>query len=207
MGYYFSGHLFEQAGAEVRRMVKRAVADLQDSRDPQMVAGIITDLRVVNGQRGKVAIFKLDDSSDAIEAVIAEELLNSRPDLIKEDELVIVQGKVQPDRFSGGVRLNVQQVWSLADARCRFGRYLRVPVNGSEPPIEQLLKDHPPRESVGEEGVLTLGLGIRLVIEREQAVGEIELGEAARFYPDDAALLQWARSTHGAAQIVYADKG
>ena len=32
-------------------------------------------------------------------------------------ELVIVQGKAQPDRFSGGIRLNVQQIWDLAGAR------------------------------------------------------------------------------------------
>ena len=206
IGYYFSGHLFEQNEAEVRQFVRRSVADLQDSRDPQMVAGIITDLRVVNGQRGKVAIFKLDDRTEAIEAVVAEELLNSQAALIKEDELVIATGKAQPDRFSGGMRFNVQQLWSLADARCRFGRYLRVPVNGTEPPIDQLLQAHPPRESVGEEGVLTLGLGIRLIVERDTAVGEIELGNAARFYPDDEALLHWSRTTHGAAQIVYPDK-
>jgi DNA polymerase-3 subunit alpha len=204
IGYYFSGHLFEQAEGEVRRFVKRAVADLQDSRDPQMLAGIVTDLRVVNGQRGKVAIFKLDDSSDSIEAVVAEDLLNAHAALLKEDELIVVQGKAQPDRFSGGMRLNVLQVWSLADARCRFGRYLRVPVNGTEPPIDQLLQQHPPRESVGEGGLpLVLGLGIRLVVERGEAVGEVELGDAARFYPDDEALLRWSRSTHGGAEIVY----
>jgi hypothetical protein len=38
-----------------------------DSRDPIMVAGIINDLRIINGQRGKVAIFKLDDKSGTLE--------------------------------------------------------------------------------------------------------------------------------------------
>ena len=33
--------------------------------------------------------------------------------------------------FSGGFRLNVQQVWDLATARCRFGKYLEVKVNGT----------------------------------------------------------------------------
>jgi len=37
-------------------------------------------------------------------------------------------GKAMPDRFSGGMQLTVQQIWSLEQARCRFGKYLRVPV-------------------------------------------------------------------------------
>ena len=49
IGFYLSGHLFDQSGAEVRRMVRRQVADLQDSREPVLVAGIVNDLRIING--------------------------------------------------------------------------------------------------------------------------------------------------------------
>ena len=98
----------------MRRFAKLRIADLIDSREPLLLAGIVGDLRVVNGQRGRVAIFKLDDMSEPIEAVANEELLDANRELLKDDELVIVQGKVQPDRFSGGVRLNVQSVWDLA---------------------------------------------------------------------------------------------
>ena len=107
LGFYLSGHLFDQSAAEVRRFAKLKIADLIDSREMLLVAGIVGDLRVVNGQRGRVAIFKLDDMSDSIEAVANEDLLNANRDLLKDDELVIAQGKVQPDRFSGGVRFNV----------------------------------------------------------------------------------------------------
>ena len=33
-----------------------------------------------------------------------------------------VMGKQQPDRFSGGTQLTVTQIWSLDQARCRFGK-------------------------------------------------------------------------------------
>src|SRR6185369_12824632 len=149
------GHLFDQSANEVRCFAKRRIADLLDSREPQLLAGIVTDLRVINGQRGRVAIFKLDDKSEAIEAVANEELLNANKDLLKDDELVIVQGKVQPDRFSGGLRLNVLQVWDLATARCRFGKYLRVEVNGSIPPVAEVLRDFPIRRMNTDQGPLT----------------------------------------------------
>jgi DNA polymerase-3 subunit alpha len=204
LGFYLSGHLFDQSASEVRCFAKRRIADLLDSREPQLLAGIVTDLRIINGQRGRVAIFRLDDKSEAIEAVANEELLNANRDLFKDDELIIVQGKVQPDRFSGGLRLTVAQVWDLAGARCRFGKYLRVAVNGSVPPVAEVLRDFPSRRLVTEHGDLPQGLTVRLELQREAASGALDLGDAARFYPTDAALARWrAGAHHGQAAVVY----
>ncbi len=203
LGFYLSGHLFDQSADEVRLFAKRRNADIIDSREPQLLAGIVSDLRVINGQRGRVAIFKLDDKTEALEAVANEELLNANKELLKDDELIIVQGKVQPDRFSGGLRLNVMQVWDLATARCRFGKYLRVEVNGSIPPVAEVLRDFPIRRLNTEQGALTQGLAVRLVVERDSARGELDLGDEGRFYPTDAAIARWLEGSHGRARVVY----
>lgn len=204
LGFYLSGHLFDQSADEVRLIARRRNADLIDSREPQLLAGIVSDLRIVNGQRGRVAIFRLDDKTEAIEAVANEELINANRELLKDDELVIVQGKIQPDRFSGGLRLNVNQVWDLAAARCRFGKYLRVEVNGSVPPVAEVLRDFPSRRLQTEHGDLPQGLTVRLALHRERASGELDLGDAARFYPTDAALARWrAGASQGKAEVVY----
>jgi DNA polymerase-3 subunit alpha len=123
--------------------------------------------------------------------------------LLKDDELLIASGKVQPDRFSGGLRFNVQQVWDLAAARCRFGRYLRVAVNGVTPPVAELLQAFPPRRQSGEHGDLVQGLSVRLLLQRDSAQAELDLGDEARFFPTDAALAQWQAAAHGQARIVY----
>jgi len=198
IGFYLSGHLFDQSGEEVRRMVKRRIADLQDSREPIMVAGIVSDMRIINGHRGKVAIFKLDDKSDAIEAVANEELINAHKEVLAEDELIIVSGKVQNDRFSGGLRLNIQQVWSLIGARARFGKFLRLQANGVAPPVAEVVAAWPARRVEAEQGTLVQGLSLRLAIKREGASAELDLGEAAKFWPCDEALAKL-----GNAQIVY----
>ncbi|HEY4069041.1 MAG TPA: DNA polymerase III subunit alpha, partial [Burkholderiaceae bacterium] len=208
LGYYLSGHLFDESADEVRRFARRRIADLLDSREPQLLAGIVSDLRVINGQRGRVALFKLDDNSEPIEAVANEELLNANRDLLKDDELIVVQGKVQLDRFSGGLRLTVASVWDLASARCRFGKYLRVAVNGSVPPVAEVLRDFPSRRIATEQGDLTQGLTVRLQLHRTNAEasasGELDLGDAARFYPTDEALVRWRSGAHrGEAVIVY----
>jgi len=208
LGFYLSGHLFDENEAEVRRFCKRRIADLVDSRDPQLLCGIVNDLRFVNGQRGRVAIFKLDDKSESIEAVANDELIEANKDLLKEDELLVVQGKVQPDRFSGGLRLNVNAVYGLAAARARFGRYLQVAI-GSTPdgevrPLTELLRTWPPRREATEQGDLVQGLAVRLSVRRPTACAELDLGDDGRFWPCDEALQRWqALAAGGQAAIVY----
>ena len=114
LGFYLSGHLFDQSAAEVRRFAKVRLADVIDSASRCCSPASSPTCASSTAMRGRVAIFKLDDGSEAMEAVANEELLTANRELLKDDELVIVQGKVQPDRFSGGVRLNVQSVWDLA---------------------------------------------------------------------------------------------
>ncbi|MBU1440454.1 MAG: DNA polymerase III subunit alpha [Gammaproteobacteria bacterium] len=204
VGFYLSGHLFDEVSHEVRRFCKREIDELLDSREPQVIAGIVSDFRVINGQRGRLAIFKLDDKSDSIEATADEALFNANRNVLKDDELVIVSGRLQPARGGFEARFQVQQVWDLATARCRFGKFLRVAVNGKAPDIARLVKDFPPRTEQSEHGELRQGLGVRLSLARGGAQVELQLGENARFFPTDAALASWmAQADAGRAAIVY----
>ena len=204
VGFYISGHLFDEVEREVRQFAKQRIENLMDSREPQLLAGIVSDMRVINGQRGKLAIFKLDDKSAVIEATADEATIHTYRNTLKDDELVIVMGKATPDRFSGGLRFSITQVWDLGQARCRFGKYLRVLVNGSAPDIARLLRDHPAKVEQSEQGELVRGMGVRLRVLREGAKAEVQLGDNAKFFPSDAALASWMAQAHqGQAQIVY----
>ena len=204
LGFYLSGHLFDEVDREVRSFVKTRIDDLMDSREAQLLTGIVSDMRVINGQRGRLAIFKLDDKSGMIEATADEATMNIYRNILRDDELVVVMGKVQPDRFSGGLRLSINQAWDLNQARCRFGKYLRVAVNGTVPDVARIVREHPARIEASEQGNLVRGLGVRLQVLREGANAEIELGDNAKFFPSDAALASWMAQAHqGQAQIIY----
>jgi len=208
LGFYLSGHLFDEVASEVRQFVKRQIGDLIDAREPQLLAGIVTDFRVINGQRGKLALFRLDDKSGVIEARADEALINANRSLLKDDELIIVMGKLQPDRFSGGMQLTLTQIWDLQQARCRFGKYLRVRVNGKAPDVARLIRDYPPQREESEQGELVRALGVRLLVsshgEAGGACAELQLGERFKFFPSDAALADWrAQAEQGKAEIVF----
>jgi DNA polymerase III subunit alpha len=206
LGFFLSGHLFDQNRDEVRRFCRRPIAELQELREPQLLAGIVGELRTINGNRGRVGIFKLDDGSEAIEAVVGEELLDASRELLREDALLIAQGKVQPDRFAGGYRLNVTALWDLPAARARFGRWLAVETDGLRGgalPVRELVKTWPARRSEGELGERLQGLPVRLRLARGAAAAELDLGEGGRFWPADEALLRWRQIGGGRAEVVY----
>ncbi|MDD5336022.1 MAG: DNA polymerase III subunit alpha [Rhodoferax sp.] len=212
VGFYLSGHLFDEVALEVRRFAKRRIEDLIDTREPQLLAGIITDFRVINGQRGKLALFKLDDKSGVIEARADEALINAHRNLLKDDELVIVMGKLQPDRFSGGMQLTVTQLWELEQARCRFGKFLRVAVDcgpgAKVPDVGRMLKDYPAQREMTEQGELVRGLALRFGVACQGDTGaasaELQLGERFKFFPSNAALAGWrVQAEQGKAEIVY----
>jgi DNA polymerase-3 subunit alpha len=204
IGFYISGHLFDEVEHEVRRFARTRLADVSDSRDPQWLAGIVTDLRTINGQRGKVVLFRLDDKTGTIEVSMDDALYQSCRDTVKDDELAILQGLVQNDRFSGGLRVKVQQVWSLAAARCRFAKYLRITATGTALPLGPLVAEFPPQRQTTEHGESVRGVRVRVRVERPTARCELDLDERSLFFPSDAALRRWSECAHPLkAELVY----
>ena len=204
LGFYFSGHLFDEVQREVRRFARTELGDVKESRDPVILAGIVTDFRIINGQRGKLALFKIDDKTAVLEVSADENLINLHRNTLKDDELIVVQAVAQPDRFSGGLRLKIQQIWDLAAARCRFGKFLRVAVNGTAPAVATLVREFPPKRELTDQGELLRGLPVRLALQRAGAQCELQLDDRALFFPTDAALASWMAQAHERrAEIVF----
>jgi len=211
IGFYLSGHLFDEVATEVRRFAKRSLADLIDTREPQLAAGVVSDLRFVNGQRGKLTLFKLDDGSASLDAKVDEALYNAHRNQLRDDEVIIVMARQQPDRFNGGMQLNVTQLWGLERARCRFGKHLHLSLPASDAArldIARLVHDFPAQREVTEQGEVLHGLGVQVTLtcagEQGRASARLQLGGAVRFFPSDAALASWwAQAVPGTAEIVY----
>jgi DNA polymerase-3 subunit alpha len=77
-----------------------------------------------------MAVITLDDGSARIEVVVYGELFHEKRAMIQEDQVVVVQGRVAPDDFSGGVRLQADRLMDVAEVRGQFARALRLSING-----------------------------------------------------------------------------
>jgi len=130
LGYYFSGHLFKADEAVVRQFVRLKLKDLSPGRDLVWMAGVVASLRTMMTKRGKMAVVVLDDATAQVELSIFNEQFEANRHLLKEDGLLVLQGKVSEDSYTGGLRVSVENLHSLASARAQFVSRLRLSMNG-----------------------------------------------------------------------------
>ncbi len=130
LGMFLSGHLFSACETEVRSFVRARLADLQPAPQPVWIAGIVAAQRPQMTRRGKMVFVTLDDGSAAVEVSVFNELFEAQRRLIRDDELLVVLGKVSRDDYSGGQRIVAERLLDLASARLEFGKRLRIRLNG-----------------------------------------------------------------------------
>lgn len=130
IGFFLSGHPFNAYKAEVRRFVRRSLAQLEPSRELTMLAGVVMEARTKMGNRGKMAFVQLDDGSQPREVAVYSEVLEANRGKIVTDEVLVVEGKVSNDEFSGGLRIIADRLLTLGEARARFARALALKING-----------------------------------------------------------------------------
>jgi DNA polymerase-3 subunit alpha len=129
LGLYLTGHPIDEYEGEVRRLARQRIVDLKPSRETQTVAGLIVNLRVMKNKRGdKMGFVTLDDRSGRIEASLFAEAFHAAQSLLQTDALVIVEGEVSQDDFSGGLRLRAKRVLGLEEARTALAESLRISV-------------------------------------------------------------------------------
>jgi len=130
LGFYFSGHPFLTHKEEVGQFVRGTLADLAPQDQPKLLAGVVMGVRVRMTQRGKMAIVTLDDAVARAEVVVGGELLTQCAHLIKEDQMLVVEGKISHDDFSGGNRINARKLFDLPAARSHYASMLKIACNG-----------------------------------------------------------------------------
>ncbi|SDU40045.1 DNA polymerase III subunit alpha [Geopseudomonas guangdongensis] len=133
LGLYLTGHPIDEYEGEVRRFARQRINDLRPARETQTVAGLIVNLRVMKNKRGdKMGFVTLDDRSGRIEASLFAEAFAAAQSLLQTDALVVVEGEVSLDDFSGGLRLRAKRVMSLEEARTGLAESLRLKVAGEQ---------------------------------------------------------------------------
>ncbi|HEY9277061.1 MAG TPA: DNA polymerase III subunit alpha, partial [Methylotenera sp.] len=130
LGFYLSGHPYWAYQKDLSNFITTTLATLTPREQPQLLAGIVSGIRVRMTGRGKMAIVGIDDGTTRIEVVVGNELLNQSQQLLKDDQLVIVEGRVSNDDFSGGIRVNARKLYDLSTLRNSKASFLKISCNG-----------------------------------------------------------------------------
>ncbi len=130
LGYYFSGHPYSIYTAEFSGFIRTQLGKLMPQPQSVLVAGVISGLRVQQTRRGRMVIVQLDDGSGRIDVSVFNELFEANRATLKEDQLLIVEGRPALDEFTGGVRMGAEKLYDLHAARKHFAKSMRLHCNG-----------------------------------------------------------------------------
>ena len=186
LGLYLTGHPIDEYERELKRFVSTRISDLKPSRDPQRVAGLVVGVRTMKSKRGDtMAFITLDDRTGRIEASLFGELFEQLRGQIEADQVLIVEGEVSSDEFSGGLRLRGKDVTPMVTARIRYGQAVELALDAGQinGRLIETLRDSltPYRDQEG--------LPVRLQYRHPAAVAWLELDDEWKVAPSDDLLL------------------
>ena len=119
LGLYLTGHPIDEYEEELRMMHPNRISKLRPAKVLATVSGMIIAMRVMKNKRGEnFAFITLDDKSGRLELSVFAEKYNVYREILVKDALLVVQGVVSEDSFTGGLKMLAESIQSIYEARC-----------------------------------------------------------------------------------------
>jgi DNA polymerase-3 subunit alpha len=186
LGFYLSGHLFSVYEREIVGFPRTPLGKLAPSNYQVTIAGIVASARTQMTRRGRMMVVMLDDGTAQLEISVFNELFDRHRDKLREDALLVVQGKAQKDEFSGGLRVTAEDLFDLESLRAKYAGRLSILMNGKTDEMRDAKKLQQILAPYRASGSGTCKVVVRY--ENGQAACEVALGDAWRVRPDERLL-------------------
>ncbi len=200
LGLYLTGHPIRRYLHELAHFTADRICELRPTGKNQTatVAGIIIGLRVIQTKRGdRMAVATIEDSTAQMDVLCFADIYHKYRELLTKDKLIIIEGEISLDEFSGNNRIICRELFSMDQARERYAKCLKIllPEEKSEDigKLAHILEKH-------------RGGNCRITIDyaSDNAKANLHLGEQWRVRPTDA-LLQTLRemTVENGVEVVY----
>jgi DNA polymerase-3 subunit alpha len=146
LGLYLTGHPIERYRAELANIITGRLAEMSElcaslpastgkpgrpgSNDkPVTIAGLVMSMRIRKTQRGgKIAFLTLDDRTARLDVRVFPEVYEKYEALVGKNKVLVVQGGLGVDDYSGGFQVTAQSIYDINQAREMYARQLVVGV-------------------------------------------------------------------------------
>jgi DNA polymerase III subunit alpha len=198
IGFYQSGHPFDVYQHEFNKlhMVKISQLGREMGRSAR-VAGILTGVRTIMTKSGrKMAIIVVEDNTSTCEITLFNRLYKDVIELLVVDEPIVIVGKVEKDKYTGGAKMLAEKIMTLLEVREQHVR--RLILNLPEElrtvdAVSQLTTIVKP--FVGGRCPITIGY------KTESTQADIQLGDKWRVKPD-LNLVKQLRNYYGEDNVM-----
>jgi len=144
LGLYLTGHPIKVHLADIRQFAS-CLLDKIHTRVPKVNKnrqGVAMTLAVlVSPLRRRTPrgyFISVEDHTGRADTFLSNETYATYADLMEKDAIVVIEGHVTADDFSGGFKITANHIISLADAKARFSNGVSISVSG---PDEGLCED------------------------------------------------------------------
>ncbi|MGJ8686136.1 MAG: OB-fold nucleic acid binding domain-containing protein, partial [Spongiibacteraceae bacterium] len=163
------------------------------------IAGLAVSMRTMKNKRGDTMAFVLlDDRSARIEVALFSDAYEENRDKLLKDSILVVEGVCSDDEYSGGKKMRVRSVRSLAEAREQNARALQLSWSDAAVTTDDVER---------LKAALTVAGGGRCPVIIDYQCGEgrvnLRLGEQWCVSPSEE-LISKLRSDYGANNVVIA---
>ena len=207
LGFYYSGHPFKFYEQEFSCVVRTRLAKLSppapDEGARQInLAGVVESVRMQKTANGRMMVMMVSDGTARVEVVVYDEVLDRHRSLVREDVVVLIEAKVRSFRRGGEdgeenvvMRIAAEKIHDLAGVRARFGRNLKLSMNGAADAkiLKKVLEPY-------RNGPLRVSIAYT----NGNAEAEFDLGDDWKIRPDDnlmSELGKWLEPKN--VQVVY----
>lgn len=134
LGLYLTGHPVSSFREELQRFTSASIGELKvNGEQGVVIAGLISDMRTMNSRRGdRIAFVTLDDNTGRIEVAVFADAFRSYRDLLSKDRIVVVEGMISTDEYTGGYKMSADRIWSIEQARESFAKAITVDVGETD---------------------------------------------------------------------------
>lgn len=183
LGHYVTGHPMLSYWEELQKWGVRSIQNLQPCAGLIRVGGMVAATRILRTKRGgKMAFMTLDDGTARLDVTIFSDLFTKQGSLIEKEKLLVVEGEISTDDFTGGHKMCARNIWSIVQIRNRHVKQLSLKIDP---------EDLNPQLLARLESLLTpfKGGGCPVAIYYRHHKADVVLGTEWRINPEDPLLL------------------
>jgi DNA polymerase-3 subunit alpha len=127
LGLYLTGHPARQYCEEFKSFITPIVKLNPSLAKKACVCGLVMSLRRVMTKRGKkLTIIGLEDASSKMDIVAFVEIFEMQRTQVQVGQMLVVEGEIASDDYSGGVKMTASQFLTLEEARVRFAKCIAI---------------------------------------------------------------------------------
>ncbi|KUJ72218.1 DNA polymerase III subunit alpha [Thiomicrospira sp. WB1] len=202
LGLYMTGHPIEIYRKELADLVDQDLKSLRPEKWKKVwVAGLVVAARSkVTRSGSRMGFAAIDDQTARVEVVLRPNVFEGCREILVPDAVVLIHGEVSEDTFNGGIKIDAEQVVTLAESRQERAKGIKI--RPSMPLTESVVHElatvlgHYQREEDPEQPA-----GLPVVVDYENDQAWVQMKSVGRYAPDDA-LIEWLDASGWQPKVV-----